>query len=70
MINELLYGWTHNLLIKRPDMPPAAIAQTINAMNAAFPEALIDLNKAPVLDPEMPGKDDKHVLEAAAASYA
>lgn len=39
-------------------------------MNAAFPDALIDLNNAPELNFKMPDQHDKHVLAAAVISNA
>lgn len=55
--------WTRNLLARRPEASPAAIARTRDAMNRALPESLV-----PAVPPgqhNLPDPDDGHVLDAA-----
>lgn len=62
---EIQVEWTGNLLSRRPDIPEQAIANTVRAMNAAFPDANVVRYKGIINDLKLPDPDDRHVLAAA-----
>lgn len=60
--------WTRNLLARRPEASPAAIARTRDAMNRALPESLVAAVTPGHHD--LPDPDDQHVLDAAISASA
>lgn len=60
--------WTRNLLARRPEASPAAIARTRDAMNRALPEALVTV--ATPGNHNLPDPGDEHVLDAAISAGA
>jgi predicted nucleic acid-binding protein len=57
--------WTHNLLVKRPDLQPKQLMRTVQLMHNAFPDA----NTFDIEDIEqtvnLPDQGDNHVLAVA-----
>lgn len=62
---EIHNEWIANLLRKRPDLDPAALARTRAAMDAAFPEALVRGYERHTPHLQLPDAGDAHVLAAA-----
>jgi predicted nucleic acid-binding protein len=57
--------WIRNLLINRPDLSRRKLKRTTDAMNSAFPEALVNSFESLIESLELPDPDDRHVLAAA-----
>lgn len=62
--------WTRNLLANRSDLEPERIQRTVNLMNEAFPDAMIEIYMSQIPDLELPDPDDRHVLAAAISGEA
>jgi predicted nucleic acid-binding protein len=62
--------WISNLLRKRPDIDPSALARTRAAMDAAFPEALVHGYHHHIPQIRLPDADDAHVVAAAIEAKA
>jgi predicted nucleic acid-binding protein len=57
--------WTRNLLNKRPDLTEEQLQRTVEMMNRAVPDCLVD-NYGDYMDSlGLPDPDDRHVLAAA-----
>jgi predicted nucleic acid-binding protein len=67
---EVHNEWTRNLLLNRPDLTAGQLNRTIDAMNSAFPDALIEDYQMIVSSLILPDIDDRHVLAAAIRSKA
>ncbi len=57
--------WTRNLLLNRPDLRKEQLKRTENAMNNAFPNALVDSFEDIIDSIKLPDIDDRHVVAAA-----
>lgn len=57
--------WTRNLLANRPDLTAAQLARTIDAMNRAFPDAMVEGDEALQETIYLPDEDDRHVVVGA-----
>ena len=61
---EIQEEWTRNLLRNRSDLKRKSLQKTVQAMNAAFPDAEIE-NFQPLIDMiSLPDQNDRHVLAA------
>ncbi|MCE7058125.1 PIN domain-containing protein [Algoriphagus sp. AGSA1] len=60
--------WTRNLIAKRPDLKPERIKRTVELMDGAFPDALVEDYESGITTVELPDPDDRHVLAAAISS--
>lgn len=54
--------WIRNLLENRPDLSEDRLRLTVEAMNLAFPDALIDNYEDLIPSLELPDEEDRHVL--------
>jgi predicted nucleic acid-binding protein len=68
--NYIQNEWTQNLMKRRPDLSDKNLANTINCMNNAFPDAnIVGFDK--IIDKlNLPDPNDRHVLAAAIKSKA
>lgn len=57
--------WTRNLLKNRDDIEPAKLARTVELMNAAIPDCLVEGYEDLIPGLSLPDPDDRHVLAAA-----
>jgi predicted nucleic acid-binding protein len=62
--------WTRNLLAKRTDLDPAKLALTVELMNGAIEDAVIENYEFLIETLELPDPDDRHVLAAAIIGHA
>lgn len=62
--------WTRNLLAKRSDLEPERIKRTVELMDGAFPDALVEEYESHIPDHALPDPDDRHVLAAAVSCEA
>ncbi|WP_020606572.1 PIN domain-containing protein [Spirosoma spitsbergense] len=62
--------WTRNLLLNRPDLLAAQLEKTTDAMNRAFPDAMIRNFESLITSLTLPDADDRHVLAAAIRGQA
>jgi predicted nucleic acid-binding protein len=67
---EIQGEWKRNLLKKRPDIAPANLDKTIQAMNSAFPFSNILVGKPPNEQFTLPDRQDIHVVATALACEA
>ncbi|WP_299534598.1 PIN domain-containing protein [uncultured Herbaspirillum sp.] len=67
---EIHDEWTRNLLKQRPDIDPAKLAYTVQAMNEAIDDSLIENHHFLIESLKLPDPDDRHVLAAAIAGHA
>ncbi|WP_075350495.1 PIN domain-containing protein [Algoriphagus marinus] len=65
---EIHDEWTRNLIENRSDLEPKRIRRTVDMMDEAFPDALVEDYENNLQALELPDPDDRHVL--AAAIYA
>lgn len=56
--------WVRNLLKNRPDLSKAKLQQTVQTMNAAFPDAEVHAFEELIDLIELPDPDDRHVVAA------
>lgn len=57
--------WRTNLEVNRPDIPSQALNRTIEVMNTAFPDAVIENYETLIPGIILPDENDRHVLAAA-----
>lgn len=57
--------WIRSLLLNRPDLTPAQLQRTKDAMNGAFPAAEVTQFESLLVMLDLPDPDDRHVLAAA-----
>ena len=57
--------WTRNLLANRPDLTAAQLVRTVDAMNRAFPDAMVEEDEALQQTIYLPDEDDRHVVAGA-----
>ncbi len=57
--------WTRNLLANREDLKQADLDRTVELMNTALPDALIEGYESLVEGIVLPDKNDRHVVAAA-----
>ncbi len=62
--------WRRNLLLKRSDINPEALARTTDLMNLALPDANVTGFETLIEGISLPDPDDRHVLAAAIRSNA
>ncbi|MFS2005836.1 PIN domain-containing protein [Duganella sp. CT11-25] len=62
--------WIHNLLLRRPDLQPEALARTAVLMNEAIEDSLIENFEHLIDSMTLPDPGDRHVLAAAVASQS
>lgn len=60
--------WIRNLLVNRPDLIRKNLDRTIQAMNNAFPDAMVDSFEDLIESIELPDIDDRHVVAAGIVS--
>jgi predicted nucleic acid-binding protein len=68
--DEIHNEWIRNLLQARPDITPQMLARTRAAMDAAFPEALVQRYDWRIPSLHLPDPGDLHVLAAAIEARA
>lgn len=56
--------WVRNLLKKRPDLKEVRLLKTVNAMNGAFPDALVEKFEHLIPEIILPDENDRHVAAA------
>lgn len=62
--------WVRNLIKNRPDLKPADLVKTRDAMNAAVPDCIVE-GYEPLIDCiNLPDPDDRHVVAAAIITRA
>ena len=57
--------WTRNLLKNRPDLDANKLQRTVDLMNAAIPDCLVEQYEDLIVGLDLPDPDDRHVLAAA-----
>ncbi|WP_284339987.1 PIN domain-containing protein [Devosia nitrariae] len=57
--------WTRNLLVNRQDLNPEKLARTVELMNDAVPDCLVEGYEDMIEGLVLPDPDDRHVLAAA-----
>ncbi|MGB9090344.1 MAG: PIN domain-containing protein [Pseudomonas farsensis] len=57
--------WTRNVLKNRPDLTQAQLVRTVESMNRAVPDCLVNGYEQLISGPGLPDEDDRHVLAAA-----
>lgn len=62
--------WQRNLLLKRPDLEPSALARTSALMTQAVEDGLIESYEYLIDALVLPDPDDRHVLAAAIVGHA
>jgi predicted nucleic acid-binding protein len=62
--------WTRNLLAKRTDIDPSKLVLTVELMNGAIENAVIENYEFLIETLELPDPDDRHVLAAAIIGHA
>jgi len=62
---EIHNEWTRNLLKKRDDLKVAQLERTVELMNLAVPDCLVENYEGLITSLELPDPDDRHVLAAA-----
>jgi predicted nucleic acid-binding protein len=62
--------WTRNLLAKRPDLKPDALRYTVETMNQAIEDCLIENFEYVTDSLSLPDQNDRHVLAAAVVGHA
>lgn len=63
--DEIQREWVRNLLANRDDLTEAQLHRTVEMMNQAVPDCLVE-NYEQIIDSlELPDPDDRHVLAAA-----
>lgn len=60
--------WIRNLLINRPDLKREKLNRTIQAMNNAFPDAMVVDFEELIEEIELPDLNDRHVVAAGIVS--
>lgn len=63
--HQILEEWRSNLQANRPDIPIQVLHRTIDVMNAAFPDAVIENYEALIPAVILPDENNRHVLAAA-----
>jgi len=62
--------WTRNLLARRMDVDAAKLALTVELMNGAIEDAVIENYEYLITTLDLPDPDDRHVLAAAIVGHA
>jgi predicted nucleic acid-binding protein len=62
--------WTRNLMANRPDLKPEALKRTVELMNQAVEDCLIENFEYLIDSLSLPDKNDRHVLAAAIVGHA
>ncbi|HVR63322.1 MAG TPA: PIN domain-containing protein [Polyangia bacterium] len=62
---QILDECFRNIIVNRPDLPPAALERTRQLMNQAVPNVLVTGHESLVDVLSLPDPDDRHVLAAA-----
>lgn len=62
---EIHDEWTRNVLKNRPDLAQAQLDRTVESMNRAVPDCLVNDYEALMQGLDLPDQDDRHVLAAA-----
>ncbi|MEJ5864691.1 PIN domain-containing protein [Pseudomonas farsensis] len=57
--------WTRNVLKNRPDLTQAQLVRTVESMNRAVPDCLVNGYEELISGLGLPDEDDRHVLAAA-----
>ena len=63
--NEIHDEWSRNLLKKREDLSEKNLQRTIDNMNTAVPDCLVENYEGFINSLELPDPNDRHVLAAA-----
>lgn len=63
--DEINQEWRRNLIKNRPELDPNRIDRTIELMNQAFPDALVESYEYRIEELTLKDSDDRHVLAAA-----
>ncbi len=63
--SEIHDEWVKNLLKQREDLTEAKLQRTVELMNAAVPDCLVENYEGYIDSLELPDLDDRHVLAAA-----
>jgi len=62
--------WTRNLLAKRPELKPEALQRTVELMNQAIEDCMVENFEFLIDSLSLPDADDRHVLAAAIVGHA
>ena len=62
---EIHHEWTRNLLKNRNDLSLAQLQRTVELMNQAIPDCLVENYTDLITSLELPDANDRHVLAAA-----
>lgn len=68
--SDIVDEFVRNILADRPDLDRRQLRRTVDAMNAAFPEALAKGYEHVIATLTLPDVDDRHVLAAAIKAKA
>ena len=62
---EIHNEWTRNLLLNRPDLSADQLKRTVEMMNQAFPDSLVEDYEKLIDSVVLPDPQDRHILAAA-----
>lgn len=68
--NQIQNEWVTNLIANRPELSIERLQRTINLMNEAFEDSLVENYNELIPSLKLPDPDDNHVLAAAIKSKA
>ncbi|MBL1274850.1 MAG: PIN domain-containing protein [Ectothiorhodospiraceae bacterium] len=68
--DEIHNEWTRNVLANRPEIKAADLERTVELMNQAVPDCLVENYEGLIDSLDLPDPDDRHVLAAAIKSQA